>query len=90
MLRITTSSSNGNDPCIRLEGKLLEPWVEEVRSLFTATAAGPLPRLDLAGITFVDAAGADLLRQLLNRGVEVASCAPYVAELLHLERNQNR
>jgi hypothetical protein len=90
MLRITTSPENGNVPCIRLEGKLLQPWVDEVRGLFAAADADPLPRLDLSGVTFVDAAGTELLRELLRRGARIESCAPYVAELLHLERNQKR
>jgi len=88
MLRITRSDQDGLGPRVKLEGKLLEPWVDEVRSLFTAHASTPLPRLELAGLTFVDAAGADLLRQLLRRGVQVESCSPYVAEVLHWTGNK--
>lgn len=88
MLRITRSDQNGTDPSVKLEGKLLEPWVDAVRSLFTAPASTPLPRLELAGLTFVDAAGADLLRQLLRRGVQVESCSAYVAEVLHWTGNK--
>jgi hypothetical protein len=83
MLRITRSDRICAVPSIKLEGKLLEPWVDEVRQLFVATDGVPFPRLDLAGVTFVDAAGAGLLHELLNHGVQIESCAPYVAELLH-------
>jgi hypothetical protein len=88
MLRITRSDQNGTDPSVKLEGKLLKPWVDEVRRLFTASESTPLPRLELAGLTFVDAAGADLLRQLLRRGVQVKSCSAYVAEVLHRAGNK--
>ena len=41
--------------------------------------------LDLSKVTFVDAAGVELLRQLLKRGVTLAACSGLVAELLHVE-----
>jgi hypothetical protein len=83
MLRITRSDRGGAAPSIKLEGKLLEPWVDEVRQLFVATDGAPFPRLELAGLTFLDTAGARLLHELVARGVRIESCAPYVAELLH-------
>ena len=89
MLRITRSDPNGAGLCIKLEGKLLEPWVDEVRRLFAAADGARLPRLELAGLMFVDAAGARLLRELLERGAQLESCAPYVAELLHRNLNPN-
>ncbi len=82
MLRITRSA-HFDGRTVKLEGKLLEPWVDEVRQLFVASDGAPFPRLDLAGLAFVDAAGARLLRELVTNGVQIESCAPYVAELLH-------
>jgi hypothetical protein len=68
---------------IKLEGKLLGPWVDEVRK---ACAAGTdIPSrisLDLSAVSFVDAAGEGLLRDLLGRGIEVVASSSYVAELL--------
>ena len=69
---------------MRLEGKLLEPWVDEVRTLFPPAAGDLLPRLDLSALTFVDAIGTELLRQLLRQGVAIESCSPFVAALLQL------
>ena len=89
MLRITRSDQSGAAPSIKLEGKLLEPWVDEVRNLFAAPDGAPLPRLDLAELTFVDAAGVRLLHELVRHGVHIESCAPYVAELLHRAPNPN-
>jgi len=87
MLRITRTEANCTAPAIKLEGKLLEPWVEEVIRLFAVAEGAPLPRLDLAELTFVDTAGSQLLQDLVGRGVRIESCAPYVAELLHWAPN---
>lgn len=90
MLRITRSDQNASVPSVKLEGKLLKPWVDEVAGLFIAADAQSRPRLDLSALAFVDAAGVELLHQLLLQGVQVVSCSPYVAELLHWDRTQNR
>lgn len=88
MLRITRSEHAGSVTSVKLEGKLLHPWVDEVCGLFLATDTVPLPRLDLSGLTFADAAGTELLQELLRRGVQVESCSGYVGELLHQIRNR--
>ncbi len=87
MLRITRVDGNGRAVTLRLEGKLLAPWVGEVRSAWAPSAgeAGPL-RLDLAAVTYVDGAGTELLRDLLGRGATLAACSGYVAQLLHVEK----
>jgi hypothetical protein len=89
MLRITRFARSCAAPTVKLEGKLLAPWVDEVRQVFVATDGAPFPRLDLAGLTFVDAAGARLLHELVAHGVQIESCAPYVAELLRRAPDQN-
>ena len=83
MLRLTRIAGTHQTQTIKLEGKLLEPWVDEVRK---ACAVGADPSsgisLDLAALTFVDAAGEGLLRDLIGRGIEIVACSGYVAELL--------
>jgi uncharacterized protein (UPF0261 family) len=88
MLRITQTRTEERKAVVRLEGKLLKPWIAEVRSLFIPTQAGSLPALDLSGLTFVDGPGTDLLRDLLREGVAVVSCSAFVAALLHLNDTQ--
>jgi hypothetical protein len=80
MLRLTRIPDAHAVEIIKLEGKLVEPWVEEVRG--ACPASGGPRRLDLSAITFVDAAGEQLLRELLRQGVEVVACSGYIAELL--------
>lgn len=89
MLRITRTASGSAAPAVKLEGKLLEPWIEELAGLFPPGDSEPLPRLDLASLTFVDTAGSQFLQDLIGRGVRIESCAPYIAELLHWVPDSN-
>jgi hypothetical protein len=87
MLRITQVGRHDPPLVLRLEGKLVGPWVAEL-----GRALGDLPHpaghlsLDLSAVTFVDRGGLDLLRDLLGRGATLAGCSGLVAELLHVER----
>jgi anti-anti-sigma regulatory factor len=89
MLRITVSGQDSSCRIIKLEGKLLHDWINEVRRLFLDVDGGPIPTLDLSGLSFVDREGAELLLQLLRNGVRIESCSPFVAELLGLDRDTN-
>jgi ABC-type transporter Mla MlaB component len=72
---------------LRLEGKLVGPWVTELaRSCGELLCSPNHLRLDLAAVTFVDGPGVALLRDLLARGATLAACSGLVAELLHVER----
>lgn len=85
MLRISETAI-GRQPLVKLEGKLLSPWVSEVLTVCNRLRASPtVPLLDLAGLTFVDGTGANLLRDLIRQGFNVARCSGYVQELLQRE-----
>jgi hypothetical protein len=89
MLRLTRIAGTHPTQIIKLEGKLLRPWVDEVRQACAADAGTTeRTRLDLAALTFVDAAGEKLLRDLIDRGIEVVSCSSYVAELLRAKADE--
>ena len=83
MLRLTRIVDIHSTLTLRLEGKLLGPWVEEVRQACVSGAVSSTrTSLDLSALTFVDAAGERLLRDLIDQGLEVAACSSYIAELL--------
>ena len=84
MLKITRVSHKGCDLTIRLEGELLGPWMGSVRDACTIRGRR-LRRLDLAAVTYVDAAGVQLLRDLMAEGGEFDACSSFVRELLHPE-----
>ena len=84
MLKITEMARNDSGRTFKLEGKLLGPWVDELRNV----CLQPLARLeqvglDLAAVTFMNAAGAELLRELIRQGIVIIHCSAFVAELLH-------
>ena len=83
MLKVTRLSRGVPVLTVKLEGQLLEPWVAAVRDACRARGrrSGRL-RLDLAAVTYADAAGAQLLRDLVGEGVEIAACSGFVGELL--------
>ena len=86
MLKITEIARNDSGRTFKLEGKLLGPWVDELRNVCTQ----PFDRLeqvglDLAAVTFVNAEGTELLRELIRQGIIITQCSAFIAELLHAE-----
>lgn len=69
MLRITVLEGE-TAQTIKLEGKIIGPWVEEL-SRACHSLAGSLGskklHLDLCGVAFVDAKGRQLLREIYQR-----------------------
>ncbi len=88
MLKITRIVGPDATLTFKVEGKLLGPWVAELFHVCTA-GEGLSGRdcLDLSGVTFVDQAGANLLKDLLSRGFTVSACSGFVAVLLRLEKS---
>jgi anti-anti-sigma regulatory factor len=72
MLRITIQ----DDPralTFQLEGRLAGPWVRELEQCWQNALARqrkPLLRVDLTGVTFIDAAGKACLAALHDQGAE--------------------
>jgi anti-anti-sigma regulatory factor len=81
VLKITRLSHKGRGLTVKLEGEIIGPWVDTVRDACAKRSRRPR-RLDLAAVTYVDAAGVELLRDLIAEGVEIAACSSFVRELL--------
>ena len=84
MLKITRLSHKGRGLTIKLEGEIVGAWVGAARDACAIRGRRPR-RLDLAAVTYVDAAGIRLLRSLMAEGVEIAACSSFVGALLHRE-----
>ena len=72
MLRITVHD-NLESLTFQLEGTLAGPWVRELEECWRRTLAvrrGPAVRVDLAGVTFIDAAGEACLAAMHRQGAE--------------------
>jgi hypothetical protein len=82
MLRIAELESDALST-LRVEGKIVGPWVREIEaSCSLALARGGRVALDLALVSFVDAAGLAVVRELSKRGVTIVRCSPFVAAQL--------
>jgi hypothetical protein len=79
MLRIATASESGNSATLTLEGRVIGPWVDELRrACQRVVVAGA----DLHDVAFVDRDGLELLKGLVDRGVTVVNCPAFVREQL--------
>jgi len=86
VLKITRLPRQGRVLTIKLEGEILAPWVAAVREACKQRDRRPERlRLDLTAVTYADAAGTQLLRDLIREGIEIAGCSSFIAELLHLD-----
>ncbi len=75
MLRITTAEGP-SATTFRLEGKLAGPWVKELEECWRSGAGAEGQRglrIDLREVTFIDAAGKDLLTRLHQDGAELVA-----------------
>jgi outer membrane protein TolC/ABC-type transporter Mla MlaB component len=75
MLRITLTQET-NLTTLELEGKLAGPWVSELEKAWRtakSTGEGAKIRVHLRSISYIDAAGKELLAQMHREGVELAA-----------------
>jgi anti-anti-sigma regulatory factor len=83
-MKITVVESSSEEVRLRVEGRLAGRWVEELRRTceLQALSEGIRLTLDLADVSFADAAGMELLKELRIRLVTLLSPSSFVAEQL--------
>jgi anti-anti-sigma regulatory factor len=81
MLRIEKSEIDGI-ATVRLEGKLLAPWLQEFKALFEDGTPIQSMRLDLKHVDYVDAASLEVLCALRRQGLLIVAASAFVADLL--------
>jgi ABC-type transporter Mla MlaB component len=83
VLKIDSIANGGGTVTLVLAGRLIGPWVEELRLACTGALDNPASlTLDLAGVAFVDHTGVELLRSLADRHARLSNCSLFVAEQL--------
>ena len=83
MLRIVELERPGNGATLSLEGRVIGPWVDELRqSCERVLATGAALTLDLTEVTFVERDGVRFLKNLVDSGVAVVNCPAFVTEQL--------
>lgn len=85
MLRIHVEHDNGAVK-IRLEGKLIHPWVDELFLVWMDTvhglAKGRLLLVDLNAVSFVDARGKAMLAAMCRTGGRLQGSGPFIAAVI--------
>jgi anti-anti-sigma regulatory factor len=85
MLRIARVNDGTSDsiPTLKLEGKLLGPWVDELSCACEELQVAPNGFcLNLSAVTFIDSAGIKLLGDLIRRGTTLSQCSGFIEELM--------
>jgi ABC-type transporter Mla MlaB component len=78
---VTSESSEATT--FQLEGKLVGPWVEELRRLSNAALArSEAVSLDLEKVWFVDSHGIALLKDLAKQKVAHLNCSQFISQQL--------
>ena len=81
MIRVTVVEATTESARLRVEGRLTGPWVAELQQScdVNALSDGIELDLDIGDLSFVDAAGRELLKSLRGRGVKLLRVPPLVA-----------
>jgi len=83
VLRITVEQGAGQLESLRLEGRIVGPWVAELtRRCEAIRCAGRELELEMSGVSFLDREAVRLVRSLIEQGVDVRACSAFVGEQL--------
>jgi len=83
MLKISQLEPVSHAVILRLEGRVVGPWLTELQnSCENVLAAGRSLKLHLGDVEFMDAHGVALLSSLRSRGVSLLECPPFAAAQL--------
>jgi anti-anti-sigma regulatory factor len=94
MLRISVHD-NGKLITMKLEGKLSDAWVKELKRCWQAVRSRPESRpvrVNLNGVSFVDERGKDLLAAMQWSGAQVVAADPFMRSVIEeiAERDSTR
>ena len=83
MLKISQAGKANHSVTLKLEGRVVGPWVGELCQVCEPhLSGGRKVKLDLSDVSFADASGVAALSNFKSRGVAFTNCSPFVAEQL--------
>jgi len=85
MLRITIAETL-TEQRWTVEGRLVDPWVSELKSNWARTGNARRGRkcvVDLTGVTFIDKSGEKVLTALFRQGAELIATGVYTGYVVH-------
>ena len=87
MLKISQAGKSKSSITLKLEGRVVGPWVNELLQVCeTLLTEGLALILDLTDVTFADVDGVALLSSFKTRGLTLKNCSPFVDEQLRSNR----
>jgi ABC-type transporter Mla MlaB component len=81
MLRITEETATENITLLRLEGRLVDEWVELLHAQIVRHVPATLV-LELSGVSYANQEGLCLLREWQTRGVTLRNGSLFLHEML--------
>jgi hypothetical protein len=92
MLRITIAETPTEQKWT-VEGRLVHPWISELKSTWTTTKTARRERkcvVDLTGVTFIDKSGENVLAELYKQGAELIATGCYTRHVVdNIERKKS-
>lgn len=83
MLKISLAKMTNSTTTLRLEGRLVGPWVGELQQICEPLVSdGTQLAVDLTEVSFADESGVSLLAGLRARGARLFNAMPFVEEQL--------
>jgi hypothetical protein len=81
MLKISKVEKANHSINLKLEGRVVGPWVVELRQICDLLLTGGSElKLDLTDVSYVDRDGIATLNSYKSRGVELNNCSPFIEQ----------
>jgi hypothetical protein len=85
MLKISQAGPLNQSVTLKLEGRVVGPWVEELRRICEPLLIEPRElNLDLADVSYVDAEGVAMLTGFKSRGVKLDNCSAFLEQQMKI------
>ena len=81
MLKISQTGNPNHSVTLKLEGRVVGPWVVELQRVCEPLLAEDRKlKLDLADVSYLDGEGVAVLTHFKSRGVRLNNCSPFVQQ----------
>lgn len=83
MLRITQVSEDSDQVCLKVEGRVIGDWVDELdRTCGSCLSQSRQITLDMSDVTYIDRQGVETLKRILGKNVRLTGATLLVQALL--------
>lgn len=85
MIRITETYEDEKTVILRLDGKITDDWVADLKKLCLRyrDEKNRAVTLDFSGVTFINDEGVKMLESMMDKQVKIINCSLFVEALLN-------